>query len=226
MHLHILGVAGTFMAGLALIARQLGHEVSGSDKAIYPPMSDLLAASEVTMIDGYQGEDIPPNTDVVVIGNALSRGVDAVEYVLNERISYTSGPEWLRDNVLDRKRVIAVSGTHGKTTTTSMICHVLKSSGIDCGFLVGGIPGNFDISACLGESDWFVIEADEYDTAFFDKRSKFVHYRPEVLVMNNIEFDHADILTTLTPFAVSFITWLEQYRPVALCFTTVRMKTF
>jgi len=194
MHLHILGIGGTFMAGLALLARSLGHRVTGCDTKLYPPMSTQLAAQGVSYTEGYDPsvlQDIKP--DVVVIGNALSRGNPVVEAVLDRGMSYTSGAQWLADHVLHGRWVLAVAGTHGKTTTGSLLAWILEHAGLAPGFLVGGIPENFGVSARNGGSDFFVVEADEYDTAFFDKRSKFVHYRPRTLVLNNLEFDHADI---------------------------------
>ena len=192
------------MGGIALIARQLGFSVTGSDQNVYPPMSSLLQDQGIIITSGYEPDSIPRDTDLTIVGNAMSRGNPAVEYILNKRLPYTSGPEWLRREVLQKKRVIAVAGTHGKTTTTSMICHILDQCGISCGFLVGGVPGNFDVSSRLGDSDWFVIEADEYDTAFFDKRSKFVHYVPSTVVLNNLEFDHADIFDNLEQIKTQF----------------------
>src|SRR5690606_35423172 len=191
MHIHILGICGTFMGSLALIARQAGHHVTGSDQAVYPPMSDMLAAQGIGVLDGYLPEHLEPAPDCVVIGNALSRGNPAVEYVLDRGIDYRSGPQWLAESVLRDKWVLAVSGTHGKTTTTSMLAWILEYAGLQPGFLIGGVPLNFGLSARLGGSDFFVIEADEYDSAFFDKRSKFLHFRPRTLVVNNIEYDHA-----------------------------------
>ncbi len=197
MHIHILGICGTFMGGLALIARQLGYQVSGSDQNVYPPMSTQLEEQGIQLIQGYQKENLNPKPDLVVIGNAMSRGNPEVEAVLNQNLKYISGPQWLSEHVLQNKWVLAVAGTHGKTTTTSMLTWILEHQAFDPGFLIGGIPLNFGISARLGDSDFFVIEADEYDTAFFDKRSKFVHYRPRTAVLNNLEFDHADIFPNL-----------------------------
>ncbi|MCC7410273.1 MAG: UDP-N-acetylmuramate:L-alanyl-gamma-D-glutamyl-meso-diaminopimelate ligase [Gammaproteobacteria bacterium] len=193
MHLHILGIAGTFMGGLALLARELGHRVSGSDTACYPPMGTMLQAAGIEILTGYDPAQLQPPPDLVLIGNALSRGNPAVEYVLDQRLPYQSGAEWVADALLRDRRVIAVAGTHGKTTTSSMIAWVLEAAGRAPGFLIGGQPENFSGSARLGAAPWFVVEADEYDTAFFDKRAKFVHYRPEILVINNIELDHVDI---------------------------------
>ena len=197
MHIHILGICGTFMRGLALIARELGHTVSGSDQNVYPPMSTQLAEQGIQLMQGYQAENLQIKPDLVIIGNALSRGNPEVEAVLNQGIRYISGPQWLSEYVLQNKWVLAVAGTHGKTTTSSMLAWILEYQGFKPGFLIGGIPMNFGLSARLGESDFFVIEADEYDSAFFDKRSKFVHYRPRTCVLNNLEFDHADIFDDL-----------------------------
>ena len=197
MRLHILGICGTFMGGLALIARELGYQVSGSDANVYPPMSTQLTEQGIQLMQGYKSENLNPKPDLVIIGNALSRGNVEVEAVLNLGLPYISGAQWLSEYVLQNKWVLAISGTHGKTTTTSMLSWILEYQGFKPGFLVGGIPLNFGISARLGKSDFFVIEADEYDCAFFDKRSKFVHYRPRTLVMNNLEYDHADIFPDL-----------------------------
>ncbi len=197
MHVHILGICGTFMGGLALIARSLGHEVTGSDANVYPPMSTQLAEQGVTLMEGYAPEHLEPAPDLVVIGNALSRGNPLVEAILDRNLPYVSGPQWLAEHVLQQRWVIAVAGTHGKTTTASLAAWILEDAGLAPGFLIGGVPDNFGVSARLGETPFFVIEADEYDTAFFDKRSKFIHYRPRTAVLNNLEFDHADIFPDL-----------------------------
>lgn len=197
MHIHILGICGTFMGGAAILARQLGHKVTGSDANVYPPMSTLLESQGIEIIEGFDPSQLDPAPDLVVIGNAMSRGNPCVEYVLNSQIRYTSGPQWLQEFLLHDRWVLAVSGTHGKTTTSSMLAWILEDCGYQPGFLVGGVLGNFGVSARLGESVFFVVEADEYDSAFFDKRSKFVHYHPRTLVMNNLEFDHADIFDDL-----------------------------
>jgi UDP-N-acetylmuramate: L-alanyl-gamma-D-glutamyl-meso-diaminopimelate ligase len=197
VNIHILGICGTFMGGLAQIAKASGHEVSGSDSNVYPPMSTQLAAAGIRVSEGYDPAHLDPPPDLVVIGNAMSRGNAAVEHVLNAGLPYTSGPQWLAEHVLRDRWVLAVAGTHGKTTTASMLAWILESAGLNPGFLIGGVPRNFGVSARAGEAPFFVIEADEYDTAFFDKRSKFVHYRPRTLVMNNLEFDHADIFDDL-----------------------------
>lgn len=196
-HIHILGICGTFMGGAAILAKQLGHKVTGSDANVYPPMSTLLESQGIEIIKGYDVSQLNPAPDVVVIGNAMSRGNPCVEYVLNNNLNYASGPAWLSDCLLKNRWVLAVSGTHGKTTTSSMLAWILEDCGYEPGFLIGGVPGNFDVSARLGNSDFFVVEADEYDSAFFDKRSKFVHYRPKTLIINNLEFDHADIFEDL-----------------------------
>ncbi len=193
MHIHILGICGTFMGSLAVIARELGHKVTGSDQGVYPPMSTQLEAQGIALTEGYRPENLEPKPDLVLIGNAMSRGNPEVEAVLNRRIDYMSGPEWLAREVLRHRWVMAVAGTHGKTTTTAMLLWILDQAGFDAGYLVGGVPQDFPVSARLGSSDFFVIEADEYDSAFFDKRSKFIHYRPNTLILNNLEFDHADI---------------------------------
>lgn len=192
------------MGGVAALAREAGFDVSGSDTNVYPPMSDQLEAQGIELMEGYDPSHLEPRPDCVVIGNALSRGNPAVEYVLNEGINYASGPQWLADNVLRGRRVVAVAGTHGKTTTSSMLAWILEATGRRPGFLIGGIPRNFDISARHGSGEPFVVEADEYDTAFFDKRSKFVHYRPQVAVLNNLEFDHADIFPDLAAIQRQF----------------------
>ncbi len=193
MHLHILGICGTFMGGIAALARELGETVEGSDTAVYPPMSTQLEQLGITLRNGYAAEHLEPRPDLVVVGNALSRGNPAVEAVLESRMRYVSGPQWLGERLLGGRDVLAVAGTHGKTTTTSLLAWLLESAGREPGFLIGGVPANFPVSARVGSGTPFVIEADEYDTAFFDKRSKFVHYRPTVAILNNLEFDHADI---------------------------------
>lgn len=196
-HIHILGICGTFMGGVAMIARELGYKVTGSDTNVYPPMSTFLESHGIEIIPNYDVSQLQPAPDLVVIGNAMSRGNPCVEYVLDNQLNYTSGPQWLHDYLLKDRWVLAVSGTHGKTTTTGMLAWILDQNGIDTGFLIGGVAGNFGISARAGSSKFFVIEADEYDSAFFDKRSKFVHYTPKTLIINNMEFDHADIFDDL-----------------------------
>jgi len=204
VHIHILGICGTFMGGIALLAREAGHTVSGSDLNVYPPMSDQLAAAGITLQEGYDSSHLDPSPDQVVVGNALSRGNPAVEYMLNQGIPYISGPQWLAENILQDRWVLALSGTHGKTTTASMVAWILEYAGLTPGFLIGGVPQNFGLSARLGNAPFFVVEADEYDTAFFDKRSKFVHYHPRTLVVNNLEFDHADIFADLAAIQTQF----------------------
>ncbi|MDC9587991.1 UDP-N-acetylmuramate:L-alanyl-gamma-D-glutamyl-meso-diaminopimelate ligase [Xenorhabdus sp. XENO-10] len=197
MRIHILGICGTFMGGLAILARAQGHEVTGSDANVYPPMSTLLEKQGIELIQGYDPAQLDPAPDLVIIGNAMTRGNPCVEAVLDRGIPYISGPQWLHDHVLPERWVLAVAGTHGKTTTAGMLAWILEDCGYKPGFLIGGVPGNFEVSAQIGESPFFVIEADEYDCAFFDKRSKFVHYSPRTLIMNNLEFDHADIFENL-----------------------------
>ncbi len=204
MRIHILGICGTFMGGLAMLARSLGHEVTGSDANVYPPMSTLLENQGIDLIQGYSPAQLDPAPDLVIIGNAMTRGNPCVEAVLEQGIPYVSGPQWLHDHVLPGRWVLAIAGTHGKTTTAGMVAWILEACGYEPGFVIGGVPGNFDVSARLGNSPFFVIEADEYDCAFFDKRSKFVHYSPRTLVMNNLEFDHADIFDDLKAIQKQF----------------------
>lgn len=204
MRIHFLGICGTFMAGLAVLAKQLGHEVSGSDQNVYPPMSDQLREQGITLTEGYCAENLADKPDLVIIGNALSRGNAEVEAILNQNLRYTSGAQWLSENVLQNKWVLAVAGTHGKTTTSSMLAWILESCGYNPSFLIGGIPLNFGISARLTNSNFFVIEADEYDSAFFDKRSKFIHYHPRTAILNNLEYDHADIFPDLAAIQKQF----------------------
>jgi UDP-N-acetylmuramate: L-alanyl-gamma-D-glutamyl-meso-diaminopimelate ligase len=192
-HIHILGIAGTFMGGIAAIAKAAGFRVTGSDLNVYPPMSTQLEALGIEFVQGYGAQQLQLNPDMIVVGNALSRGTAVIEAMLDRGMAYTSGPLWLAEQVLRERHVIAVTGTHGKTTTTSMLTWILEHAGLGPGFLVGGVPSNFQSSARLGKSPYFVIEADEYDTAFFDKRAKFVHYRPRTVILNNLEYDHADI---------------------------------
>ncbi len=203
-HLHILGIGGTFMAGLAVLARQAGYRVTGQDGPLYPPMSTVLAEAGITVHTGYETLAEAESAETVVIGNALSRGNPAVEATLSRGLDYTSGPDWLARHLLRDRWVIAVAGTHGKTTTASLVAWLLDAAGLAPGFLIGGLPGNFESSARLGHSPFFVIEADEYDTAFFDKRSKFVHFRPRTLVLNNLEYDHADIFPDLAAIERQF----------------------
>ena len=205
MHLHVLGICGTFMGGLAALAREAGHRVTGCDANVYPPMSDQLAALGIELIEGYDAGQLALAPDLFVIGNAITRGNPLLEAVLDANASYTSGPQWLADHVLAHRHVLAVAGTHGKTGTTSMLAWILEHAGRSPGFLVGGVPLNFGVSARLGNAGApFVIEADEYDTAFFDKRSKFVHYRPRTAILNNLEFDHADIFDSLADIERQF----------------------
>jgi UDP-N-acetylmuramate: L-alanyl-gamma-D-glutamyl-meso-diaminopimelate ligase len=204
LHIHILGICGTFMAGIAAIARQAGHEVTGCDANVYPPMSTQLSSQGIDLIEGYSPDQIKVNPDLYVIGNVVARGNPLMEEILNRGLPYISGPQWLSENVLRDKWVLAVAGTHGKTTTSSMLAWILDYAGMTPGFLIGGIPANFGLSARLGESSFFVIEADEYDTAFFDKRSKFVHFRPRTAILNNLEFDHADIFENLAAIEQQF----------------------
>jgi len=204
MRLHILGICGTFMAGIALIAKQKNLEVIGSDANIYPPMSIHLAEHKIPVFEGYDKKNLLPAPDLVIMGNAMTRGNPCVEYVLNQNIPYISGPQWLAENVLSKYHVLAVSRTHGKTTVSSLLSWILEYAGLNPGFLIGGISKNFNSSARLGTEDFFVIEADEYDTAFFDKRSKFIHYHPKTLILNNLEFDHADIFPNLDAIKTQF----------------------
>jgi len=204
MHIHILGICGTFMAGIAVLAKQMGHTVTGSDNNVYPPMSTQLETLDIQCDTGYKPEHLQPAPDCVVIGNALSRGNPAVEYVLNQGLNYTSGPQWLAEQILAKKWVLAIAGTHGKTTTASMVAWILEVAQLSPSFLIGGVPQNFGISARLTNSRFFVVEADEYDAAFFDKRSKFIHYHPRTVVINNLEFDHADIFSDLAAIQKQF----------------------
>lgn len=203
-HIHILGICGTFMGGIAIIARQLGFKVTGSDHNVYPPMSETLASHGIEILSGYAKSHLEPKPDLVLFGNVCKRGMEAVEAVLNEDISFQSGPEWLAQQVLFNRHVLAIAGTHGKTTTTSMLTWILTFAGLKPGYLIGGVARNFSYTADIGESPYFVIEADEYDTAFFDKRPKFLHYFPKTLVLNNLEFDHADIYHDLKAIEQQF----------------------
>ncbi|WP_252177090.1 UDP-N-acetylmuramate:L-alanyl-gamma-D-glutamyl-meso-diaminopimelate ligase [Endozoicomonas sp. 4G] len=204
MRVHILGICGTFMGSLALLARDVGIRVSGSDEHVYPPMSTQLEAQGIELMQGYHIEHLKDEPDLVVIGNAMSRGNPVVEHVLNKGLAYTSGPQFFAEHILKDKWVLAAAGTHGKTTTSSMLAWILEHAGMAPGFLIGGIPANFGISARMGETPFFVVEADEYDTAFFDKRSKFVHYHPRTAILNNLEFDHADIFENLAAIQKQF----------------------
>ena len=204
MHIHILGICGTFMGGLAVIARQAGHKVTGCDANVYPPMSTQLQAQGIELIEGFDPAQIDLKPDLFVIGNVVARGNALMEEILNRGLPFTSGPQWLHDTLLPGKWVLAVAGTHGKTTTTSMLAWILEYAGLNPGFLIGGVPLDFGVSARTTESAFFVIEADEYDTAFFDKRSKFVHYQPRTAILNNLEFDHADIFSDLAAIETQF----------------------
>jgi len=215
MHLHILGICGTFMGGIAAIARQAGHRVTGCDANVYPPMSTQLEAQGIELIEGFSPDQIALKPDLFIIGNVVTRGNSLMEAILNQGLPYQSGPQWLGEQVLQGKHVLAVAGTHGKTTTTAMLTWILQANGLEPGYLIGGVPNNFEVSARLGKktskteneadaSHYFVIEADEYDTAFFDKRSKFVHYRPRTAILNNLEFDHADIFADITAIETQF----------------------
>lgn len=204
MRIHILGICGTFMAGIAQIAKQAGHEVTGSDLNVYPPMSTQLAAQGIQLFNGFDAQHIDSNVDCIIVGNVIKRGNPAMEYVLEKNLPYVSGPQWLAEAILRDRWVLAVSGTHGKTTTTSMLAWILEHAQQSPGFLIGGVPENFGVSARIGEGPCFVIEADEYDSAFFDKRSKFIHYHPKTLILNNLEYDHADIFADLEAIKQQF----------------------
>lgn len=204
MHLHILGISGTFMSALALLAREMGFKVTGSDANCYPPVSDLLASKGITWVEGYEDSSLALQADTVIVGNAIKRGMPVIEAVVEAGKLYISGPQWLAENILSKYQVIAVAGTHGKTTTTSMLAWILHYAGFNPGFLIGGVSSDFNTSARLGSGKWFVIEADEYDSAFFDKRPKFMHYRPRIAILNNLEFDHADIYRDLPAIQLQF----------------------
>lgn len=216
MRIHVLGIGGTFMSALAFLARDAGFEVTGSDANCYPPISNLLQEKGIVWTEGYDHCDDMLKADMVVVGNAMKRGIPVIERLLDAKIPYYSGPEWLAQHILSKYRVIAVAGTHGKTTTTSMIAHILAQAGLNPGFLIGGVAVNFNSSSCLGSGEWFVIEADEYDTAFFDKRPKFMHYRPEIAILNNLEFDHADIYANLAEIQKQFHYLLRTIPPKGL----------
>jgi UDP-N-acetylmuramate: L-alanyl-gamma-D-glutamyl-meso-diaminopimelate ligase len=204
MHIHILGICGTFMGGIALIARAAGHRVTGCDANVYPPMSTQLLAEGIDLVEGYGAEQLALNADLWVVGNAVSRGNPLLEAILDRGQPYVSGPQWLAENILQGKWVLAVAGTHGKTTTAAMFAWILEDAGLQPGYLIGGVPQNFGKSANFSESSFFVVEADEYDTAFCDKRSKFVHYHPRTAILNNLEFDHADIFADLLAIETQF----------------------
>lgn len=222
MRVHILGIAGTFMGSLAQLAKALGHEVSGCDQAFYPPMSEQLAQANIAITTGFAVEDLPDKVDCFIVGNAISRGNPAMEHILNQSLAYTSGPQWLKEHVLKGKWVAAIAGTHGKTTTASMLAWILEYANMQPGFLIGGVPENFGVSARLGNSNFFVIEADEYDTAFFDKRSKFVHYQPRTLGINNLEYDHADIFPDLAAIERQFHHLLRSMAQQAHIFVSTQ----
>ncbi len=225
MHIHILGICGTFMGGLAALAREAGHRVTGCDANVYPPMSDQLRALGIDLIEGFAPDQLTLAPDMVVVGNVVSRGNPLMEAVLDAGVPYTSGPQWLAEHVLAGRHVMAVAGTHGKTTTTSMLAWIVDQAGLKPGFLVGGVPTNFGISARLGDTaprSPFVIEADEYDTAFFDKRSKFVHYRPRTAILNNLEFDHADIFPDLGAIETQFHHLVRTVPPSGLLVVNAR----
>src|SRR5215207_4238971 len=204
MHVHIIGIGGTFMGGVAAIAKAAGHRVTGSDRNIYPPMSTQLEALGIEIVQGFEAVQLDPAPDIVVVGNVVSRGLPVIEAMLERGLPFVSGPEWLATQVLRNRWVLAVAGTHGKTTTSSILAWILEYAGLAPGFLIGGVPANFGTSARLGSMPYFVIEADEYDTAFFDKRAKFVHYRSRTLILNNLEFDHADIYENLAAIQKQF----------------------
>lgn len=204
MHIHILGIAGTFMANVALLAKELGFVVTGQDQNIYPPMSQQLLSANIDCINGYEVVDLPTSADLIVIGNVMCRGMPIIEYILDNKLIYMSGPAFLAKFILIKQHVLAVTGTHGKTTTSSMLAWILYYAGLNPGFLIGGVAKNFDFSSTLGAGKFFVIEGDEYDCAFFDKRSKFIHYHPQTLIINNIEFDHADIFPNLQAIISQF----------------------
>ena len=204
MHLHILGICGTFMGGLAVLAREAGHKVTGCDANVYPPMSTQLESQGIELIEGYAADQIGLEPDVFVIGNVITRGNPLMEEILERGLRYSSGPQWLREHVLHGRWVLAVAGTHGKTTTSAMLAWILEHAGLAPGFLIGGVPQNFGVSARSSDTPFFVIEADEYDTAFFDKRSKFVHYPARTAILNNLEFDHADIFSDLAAIETQF----------------------
>lgn len=204
MHIHILGICGTFMGGIALIARAAGHKVTGCDANVYPPMNTQLQSEGIELVEGYGAEQIALNADLWVVGNAVSRGNPLLEAILDRGLAYISGPQWLAENILQGKWVLAVAGTHGKTTTSAMLAWILEDAGLQPGYLIGGVPQNFGKSANYSESSFFVVEADEYDTAFCDKRSKFVHYHPRTAILNNLEYDHADIFSDLAAIETQF----------------------
>lgn len=208
-HLHILGIGGTFMSGLAILAKAQGYHVTGCDEGCYPPISDLLKAQGIEWVEGYEPNAQAASADCIIVGNAMKRGMPMIEWLLNSGRPYTSGPQWLAEHILSQYQVIAVAGTHGKTTTTSMLAYILEQAGLQPGFLIGGVAPAFGTNARLGQGAWFVIEADEYDSAFFDKRPKFMHYRPKIAILNNLEFDHADIYPDLAAIQQQFHYFLR-----------------
>ena len=209
-HIHILGICGTFMGSLAVLAKQMGYRVTGSDLNVYPPMSTYLESQGIEILQGFDCEQLDAQPDEIIIGNIMKRGMPIIEKILDEKLNYFSGPEWLYQNILKNKKVIAIAGTHGKTTTTTMTIKVLEQAGLNPSFLVGGVSGDFGVSSRYTDSEYFVIEADEYDTAFFDKRSKLIHYDPSIFVINNIEFDHADIFKDINAIYWQFHQLLRK----------------
>ena len=222
MRLHILGICGTFMGGLALLAREAGHKVTGCDANVYPPMSTQLEAQGIDLIEGYGAEQLKLEPDLFVVGNVITRGNPLMEAILNANVPFTSGPQWLREHVLQGRWVLAVAGTHGKTTTSSMLAWILEHAGLAPGFLIGGVPRNFGVSARASDTPFFVIEADEYDSAFFDKRSKFVHYPARTAVLNNLEYDHADIFPDLAAIETQFHHFVRTLPSNGLVVTNAR----
>ncbi len=216
MHIHILGIGGTFMAGIAQLAKTAGYTVSGSDHALYPPMSTQLHNLNIPIMEGYDPNLLDPSIDCVIVGNVIARGNPVMEYIMERNIPYLSGPQWLANNILHNRWVLAVAGTHGKTTTTSLLAFILEYAGLDPGFLIGGVPENLLVSARMGNGHFFVIEADEYDSAFFDKRPKFMHYHPRTLVLNNLEYDHADIYPDLQAIKQQFHYLVRTVPPQGL----------
>ena len=224
MHIHILGICGTFMGGVAALARAAGHDVTGCDRNVYPPMSNQLRKLGIDIHEGVDAAQLDCNPDRIVVGNVMSRGVEVVEAMLDRGLPYTSGPQWLAEHVLHERHVLAVAGTHGKTTTASMLAWILEDAGLAPGFLVGGIPANFGETARFGETEHFVVEADEYDTAFFDKRAKFVHYRPRTLILNNLEYDHADIYSDMDAILWQFHQLMRTVPGAGRVITNARDK--
>jgi UDP-N-acetylmuramate: L-alanyl-gamma-D-glutamyl-meso-diaminopimelate ligase len=224
MHLHILGICGTFMGGLAVLAREAGHKVTGCDANVYPPMSTQLEAQGIELIEGYGAEQVKLEPDVFVVGNVITRGNPLMEEILDRALPYNSGPQWLREHVLQNRWVLAVAGTHGKTTTTAMLAWILEHAGLRPGFLIGGVPKNFGISARCSDTPFFVIEADEYDTAFFDKRSKFLHYPARTTILNNLEFDHADIFADLAAIERQFHHFVRTLARTGLIVSNARAE--